>query len=74
MERLKLENQLAKVEKEEMKIMKIFKNGEDNEDEPMSKSFEIVYNASNKKRMNQNRTNDEIIDHTSHNNSEIIIR
>jgi hypothetical protein len=43
MERFNLENQIAKMEREEMKILKYFKN--DNEEELMSKSFEIAYNS-----------------------------
>lgn len=42
-ERKFLENQLAKVEKEEMNIIKHFRN--EDEEENFSRSFEIAYNS-----------------------------
>lgn len=64
MERTNLENQLAKVEKEEMKIMKLFKEGD--QEEPVINSFERVYNNSRKK---QNMPPEEIIGGFSNNNT-----
>ena len=51
-ERNSLENQLAKVEKAEMKLLKIFRK--DDEEEPFAKSFEMAYNSLIKPNSNNN--------------------